>query len=155
MGLMDNLFRRNEDEYYDDEYYDDDIDMVDDEGYHNEDSRGHEYNNHHVKVVDVDDAGVTVILSAPESSKDCDVIIENLKDNKVISVSLERADDEQSQRIIDVLTGAAFALRATLQQISINNDKSFLITPGTVKIENNVVKNIRKDSTRIMQSINK
>ncbi len=153
MGLLSMLRKEDQIDYddnYDDRYYDEEADSDYDDYYEEEPKEA-------VKnvgaVYNVDQIGVTVILSAPTSTADCSIIIDNLKKNNVISLSLERADEETSQRIIDLLSGAAYAVHATIQKISIDNDKSYLITPGPVKVDNSLMRNIDKGSRDILNKV--
>ncbi len=154
MGLLDGLFNKDEnyDDDYDNEYYDEEADANYEEEYY-EEERPKDPLKKMDGVYNVDQMNVTVILSAPTSTDDCSVIIENLKKNNVISLNLEKADDAMSQRIIDVLSGATFAVHATLQKISLDNDNAYLITPGPIKVDDSLMNNIDKDSRDILSKV--
>ncbi len=156
MGLLDNFFNKDEDmEYdgnYEEGYYDEEADANYEEEYY-EEERPRDPLKKMDGVYNIDQMNVTVILSAPTSTDDCKVIIENLKKNNVISLNLEKADDVMSQRIIDVLSGATFAVHATLQKISLDNDNAYLITPGPIKVDDSLMNNIDKDSRDILSKV--
>ncbi len=148
MGVLD--FLKKDDYYDDDELYDDEMGRDYDDEYGDYEDEQTSVVSHTPNVCNVDQLDVTVVLSAPTDIADCTIIIDNLKKNNVISLSLERTDEQMSQRIIDLLSGAAYAISASVKQVSIDNDKSYLITPGAVKVDDSLMKNINKGTRDIL-----
>lgn len=65
------------------------------------------------------------------SLEECRNVINDLIDNKTVLLNLEDMDERLIQRGIDTLSGAAFALNATLRKAS---DKTYLIAPNSVEV---------------------
>ena len=81
---------------------------------------------------------VTVI--EPRSFSESAQIVKKLIDKKTVILHLDLLDKEQSQRTIDFVCGAAYALNGTAQKIS---DMVFIVTPSNVSlsVENGAVQN--------------
>ena len=62
---------------------------------------------------------------------DCRDVISNLLENKTVVLNMEDLDDRISQRAIDTLGGAAFALGATLRRV---DGRTYLIAPLHVNV---------------------
>lgn len=62
---------------------------------------------------------------------DCRDVINNLLENKTVVLNMEDLDDRISQRAIDTLGGAAFALGATLRRV---DGRTYLIAPLHVNV---------------------
>lgn len=65
------------------------------------------------------------------SLEECRGVINDLIDNKTVLLNLEEMDERLIQRGIDMLSGAAFALNATLRKAS---DRTYLIAPISVEV---------------------
>jgi FtsZ-interacting cell division protein YlmF len=65
---------------------------------------------------------------------DCQEIINALLEQKTVFINMETADDLLTQRVIDILGGASFALRGTMTKIS---SRAYLVAPSTVDVVNN------------------
>ena len=72
---------------------------------------------------------VTVI--EPRSFSESAQIVKKLIDKKTVILHLDLLDKEQSQRTIDFVCGAAYALSGTAQKIS---DMVFVLTPSNVSL---------------------
>ena len=57
--------------------------------------------------------------------------MEALIANNIVLLTLDQLDDRMIQRAIDTLSGAAFALRATIRKAS---EKTYLIAPKSVPV---------------------
>ncbi len=156
MGVFDKLLaimKLNEDEY-DDDLYDDDYEEDDDY----EDKPRHSFFSRKNKD-DYDDfdlqednkfspaasskitpmrqpsqrrnAGMEVCVVKPTSVADSKEITETLLAGRTVILNLEGMDLEIAQRIIDFISGAAFAISGNLQKIS---NYIFLVTPTNVDI---------------------
>ncbi len=66
--------------------------------------------------------------------EDCQEIINAVLEGKSLFLNMEEIDDVQVQRVIDMLGGAAFALRGTIAKIS---HRTYLIAPNSVDVVNN------------------
>ena len=67
-----------------------------------------------------------VTIYAPKSYSDVQAMIENLARKEAVIVNLESVETESAQRILDFLSGAAFALGGSMRRIKAY---TFLITP--------------------------
>ncbi len=74
--------------------------------------------------------------------EDCQEIINAVLEGKSLFLNMEEIDDVQVQRVIDMLGGAAFALRGTIAKIS---HRTYLIAPQSVDVVNNQGLNARVD----------
>ena len=72
---------------------------------------------------------VTVI--EPRAFSEAAQIVKKLLDKKTVILHLDLLDKEQSQRTIDFVCGAAYALSGTAQKIS---DMVFVLTPSNVSL---------------------
>ena len=75
--------------------------------------------------------GHEVMVVEPRSFSEAAQIVQNLKDRKTIILNLHLLDKEQSQRTIDFVCGAAFALGGSPQQVG---DTVFVFTPNSVQL---------------------
>lgn len=72
-----------------------------------------------------------VAVISPESYEDAQEICDNIKENRAVVVNLETVEFEISQRIVDFLSGACYALNGSIQKIS---NKIFIIAPENIDI---------------------
>ena len=77
------------------------------------------YKEHEVKIIE------------PRSFGDTTQIVKQLLDNKTVVVNLHLLDKEQSQRTIDFVCGASFALGCAPQKVG---DTVFVFTPSSVHL---------------------
>ena len=75
--------------------------------------------------------GMEVCVIRPTSVDDARAITESLLSGRTVILNLEGLDLEVAQRIIDFISGAAFAINGNLQKIS---TYIFLVTPTNVDI---------------------
>ena len=152
MGVFDrflNIMKLNDDDY-DDDYYDDD-EFVDDyepprsrrqifskeEAEPLPEESRRERSIHTSKVTPMRSpsrkitSGMEVCVIKPSSVDDSREICETLLTNRTVILNLEGMDVELAQRIIDFISGAAFAISGNLQRIS---NYIFLVTPANVDI---------------------
>lgn len=73
-----------------------------------------------------------VIITEPRTYDDVRVIIDGLRKRQAIIIDLSKVSDKDSQRILDFLSGAIYALGGAQQRI---NDHMFLFTPEGVMIQ--------------------
>ena len=67
-----------------------------------------------------------VNLQTPQTINDVKLIINMLKAGDTAFVDFSKANDAQSQRMLDFLSGASFALGGLMQPMG---DKKFVLTP--------------------------
>ncbi len=67
--------------------------------------------------------------------EDSQNIINSLIEGKSLMLNLEEIDDTQRQRVIDMLGGAAFALRGKMLRVS---HRTYLLAPSTVDVVNSI-----------------
>ena len=77
------------------------------------------YKGHEVRIIE------------PRSFGDTTQIVKQLLDQKTVVLNLHLLDKEQSQRTIDFVCGAAFALGGAPQKVG---DTVFVFTPNTVQL---------------------
>lgn len=72
-----------------------------------------------------------VVISSPDSFKDVQALIDNLKRREPVIFNLEGISKESAQRILDFMSGAAYALGGSMKRIK---EFLFLVTPEGVSI---------------------
>jgi FtsZ-interacting cell division protein YlmF len=72
----------------------------------------------------------TVMFSIT-SLEECCEVIDALIANNIVLITLDELDARLTQRAVDTLSGAVFALHATIRKAS---DKTYLIAPRTVEV---------------------
>lgn len=72
-----------------------------------------------------------VVVLQPEAFEEAKDIADNLKSKKPVIVNLEKIEKEQARRMVDFVSGSAYALGGDIQKIS---NMIFLVTPYTVGI---------------------
>ncbi len=70
-----------------------------------------------------------VVLVKPERYEDVKDIADHLNSKKTVVLNLEIANKENARRIIDFLSGAAYANKGTVKKIA---NSTFLIAPANV-----------------------
>lgn len=76
-------------------------------------------------------ARVRVVIVKPICFQDCGSIVDNLKENKTVVLNLESTERETSRRIIDFVSGAAYANNGQIKSIA---NMIFIITPYNVDV---------------------
>lgn len=82
-------------------------------------------------VPHINSRGYEVMVVSPKSFDESLEVSKNLIERKTIVLNLELLDREQSQRIVDFLAGATFALNGHQQKIG---EGVFIFTPNNVNI---------------------
>lgn len=75
--------------------------------------------------------GIKVVVCEPERFEEAQALADHLKNRKQIVLNFEATSPEVSQKIIDFISGAVYALDGTSQQLGRN---IFLFAPSTVEI---------------------
>ena len=163
MGVFDkflDIMKLNDDDYDDDDFYDDD--EYYDDGYDDKPRRSlfGKKNNKEESYDDFDmeedkkfqpassskvtpirqpapkrSGNMEVCVVKPTSVDDSREITETLLAGRTVILNLEGMDLEVAQRIIDFISGAAFAISGNLQKIS---NYIFLVTPTNVDISSDL-----------------
>ncbi len=61
--------------------------------------------------------GLKVVLLEPETFDECQMIADNLKNNRTVIINLENLDYNLARRVIDFVGGTAYALGGALQKV--------------------------------------
>ena len=113
--------------------------MINSDGYEeeldeNEDiiTKNQESENSNGRVVNIKaQARVRVVIVKPDRFQDVSAIVDNLKENKTVVLNLESTNKETSRRIIDFISGAAYAINGQIKCIA---NRTFIITPYNVDV---------------------
>lgn len=73
----------------------------------------------------------TTVMFALHNLEDCCDVIDNLIVNNTVVLTMDHLDDKLMQRAVDTLSGAVFALHATIRKAS---ERTYLIAPMTVEV---------------------
>ncbi|MBR5558631.1 MAG: cell division protein SepF [Oscillospiraceae bacterium] len=141
MGLMDKLQKMMgmpDDEFYDE--YDEQMDDVVDETpiqtnsvyQEQEDLSFLENSNKRNKVVNIHaTTQLQVVLVKPEHFEDASTIADHLNAKRTVVLNLESASKEISRRLIDFLSGVAYANEGQIKKVA---NCTYIITPYNVGI---------------------
>ena len=149
MGLMDELkkiIHPYDDEDYD---YEDDFEepvkessrsLFDDrKDDRREDRRGDDRRSEdrHNKVVNIHaTTQLKVVLVKPERFENAAEIADHLKDKRTVVINLESTNKDIARRLIDFLSGVAYAGEGKIKKIAAN---TYIITPYHVDIEGDLI----------------
>ncbi len=78
-----------------------------------------------------EESGVKVVVIEPKSFDEAQEIIDDLKDGRPVIINFEETDRELARRIIDFISGGAYALDGSTEKIS---NYVFLFVPKGVEI---------------------
>ena len=143
MGLMDELkkiIHPYDDEDYD---YEDDFEepakesrsLFDDRKEERRDERRSE--DRHNKVVNIHaTTQLKVVLVKPERFENASEIADHLKDKRTVVLNLESTNKDIARRLIDFLSGVAYAGEGKIKKVSAN---TYIITPYHVDIEGDLI----------------
>ena len=95
-------------------------------------TKNQESENNNGRVVNIKaQARVRVVIVKPDRFQDVSAIVDNLKENKTVVLNLESTNKETSRRIIDFISGAAYAINGQIKCIA---NRTFIITPYNVDV---------------------
>lgn len=83
------------------------------------------------KTVNFNLSQMQVILVKPDRFEDVTAIADHLNDKKTVVLNLESCEREISRRIIDFLSGAAYANHGNIRKVAVS---TFIIVPTEVDI---------------------
>lgn len=92
-------------------------------------------------LIVTDTGKVNVVVIEPRAYDEAQEIIDNLKEGRPVVINFEDTDRELARRIIDFLSGGAYALDGTTEKIS---NYVFLFVPKGVEITKETKKFWRK-----------
>ena len=139
MNLIDNLRRMitpvsNEDEDYDLDFEEQDSPFLDDRprSYDRSavDSRRGKLVNIHATTQ------LKVVLVKPERFENASEIADHLKEKRTVVVNLESTHKDIARRLIDFLSGVAYAGEGKIKKVAAN---TYLITPYSVDIQGDLI----------------
>ena len=139
MNLIDNLRRMitpvsSEDEDYDLDFEEQDSPFLDD--------RPRSYDRSAVdsrrgKVVNIHaTTQLKVVLVKPERFENASEIADHLKEKRTVVVNLESTHKDIARRLIDFLSGVAYAGEGKIKKVAAN---TYLITPYSVEIQGDLI----------------
>jgi cell division inhibitor SepF len=121
----------NGDDAYEDEYIDDAPQMVNnnrnaDIGYDEADDKSSN------RVVNIHaTTQLKVVLVKPERFEDASTIADHLNSKRTVVLNLESTDKEVSRRLVDFLSGVAYANNGQIKRVA---NSTFIITPYNVDV---------------------
>ncbi|MBQ5765245.1 MAG: cell division protein SepF [Clostridia bacterium] len=83
------------------------------------------------KVVNMPSSAVQVVLVKPTRFEDAPSIADHLNQRKTVVLNLEAANRETSRRLIDFLSGTAYATRGSIKKVA---NSTYIITPANVDV---------------------
>ena len=135
MGFVDkfkDMFVTSDDDYEEDE----DVDFIPEK---EERASSHTENNSKKgnKVVNIHaTTQLQVILVKPEQFEDASTIADHLNAKKTVVLNLESATKELSRRLVDFLSGVAYANNGQIKRVA---NSTFFITPYNVDIMGDLI----------------
>ncbi len=83
------------------------------------------------KTVNFNQNQMQVVLVKPDRFEDVSAIADHLNDKKTVVLNLEACDRDVSRRIIDFLSGVAYANHGNIRKVAIS---TFIIVPTDVDV---------------------
>ena len=141
MSLFDELKRiaRPTEDDYDDEYEEDftpvtsirDASSRDSKSSRGQDS-DRDYDRRSNKVVNIHTTTqLQVVLVSPTRFENASEIADHLRDKRTVVLNLEQTDKNIARRLIDFLSGVAYANEGTIKKVALS---TYIITPYNVEI---------------------
>ncbi len=127
-----------------DEEYEDDMDMVNEEHNNNENQDAFDYDSNNGvkknKVVNIHaTTKLQVVLVKPEKFEDASSIADHLNSKRTVVLNLESTNKEISRRLIDFLSGVAYANNGQIKKVA---NSTFIITPYNVGVVGDLLEEI-------------
>ncbi len=89
------------------------------------------------KVVNINaTAQLQVVLVKPDKFENASEIADHLKDRRTVVINLEQTNKEVARRLLDFLSGVAYAFQGKIQKIATH---TFIITPYNVGIMGDIL----------------
>ena len=77
-----------------------------------------------------------MILVKPENFEDASALADHLNARRAVVLNLENASKELSRRLVDFLSGVAYANNGQIKRVANN---AFMITPANVEIQGDLI----------------
>jgi cell division inhibitor SepF len=84
---------------------------------------------------------VKVVVAEPRVFEEVQGIADNLKNRCPVIINLEKAEPELAKRVVDFVSGAAYALNGTMQKVG---SGMFLFVPNNMDISNELRDQLRE-----------
>ena len=88
-------------------------------------------------------AQIQVILVRPERFDQVSEIADNLRDKRAIVLNLESTNKDVARRLVDFLSGCAYALDGKIKKIAIS---TYLVAPYNVEIQGDLVEDLENNA---------
>ena len=99
--------------------------------------RRNKYDDRRNKVVNIHaTTQLKVVLVKPERFENASEIADHLKDKRTVVLNLESTNGEIARRLIDFLSGVAYAGEGKIKKVAAN---TYIITPYHVDIEGDLI----------------
>lgn len=86
-----------------------------------------------------------VVLVKPERFDQVSEIADHLRDKKAVVLNLETTNKDVSRRLVDFLSGCAYALDGKIKKVAIS---TYLLTPYNVGVVGNLVEELESSGMR-------
>ena len=95
------------------------------------------------KVVNINTTTqLQVVLVKPEKFQDASAIADHLRDKRTVVLNLESANKDVARRMVDFLSGAAYAQDGKIKKVAIS---TYLITPYNVDVVGDLVEELENN----------
>ncbi len=95
------------------------------------------------KVVNIHTtAQLQVVLSKPEKFDEVSAIADNLNEKRTVVLNLESVNKETARRLIDFLSGVAYANNGQLKRVA---NSTFIITPYNVDVMGDLMEELENN----------
>ena len=86
-----------------------------------------------------------VVLVKPEKFEDASNIANHLRDKRTVVLNLESANKDVARRLVDFLSGVAYALEGKINKVAIS---TYIITPYNVDIIGDLIDELESSGMR-------
>lgn len=86
-----------------------------------------------------------VVLVKPEKFEDASNIANHLRDKRTVVLNLESANKDVARRLVDFLSGVAYALEGKIKKVAIS---TYIITPYNVDIIGDLIDELESSGMR-------
>ena len=147
MSLFDELKRlaRPYEDEEDDEYEEDftPVSTVKDPPRDRDRDRDREADRRSNKVVNIHTTTqLQVVLVSPTKFENASEIADHLRDKRTVVLNLEQTDKNIARRLIDFLSGVAYANEGTIKKVALS---TYIITPYNVEILGDLIDNLENN----------
>ncbi len=83
-----------------------------------------------------------VVLFSPSKFENASEIADHLRDKRTVVLNLEQTDKNVARRLIDFLSGVAYANEGTIKKVALS---TYIITPYNVEILGDLIDNLENN----------